>query len=305
MVFLHSLRLFKSNWFKTLKFFLYYIVVWGVCFALILPSYFEFRGIVVNNFAGADIGFFGVFSGTFGANLQNIINVCANTITDLFNANVGLAVYGILIVFVLLPFLINIGKYALSYTLYYYMTSNNQMGFLSALVKSLNRSIVFALFKTLYNLLFMAITFGVIYGLAQFDNSYFINHLLWFTIFVALILLFSFEQMSVLGWIPALIVFDCNVFRAYKKGIKAVRRHFGKTLLVATLYFAAFWAIFLIFGIWILTIIIPLMTIVLCVYNMTAFFTSQGMRFYINKTNIMTPKKLEEVDDINKTAYTL
>lgn len=305
MVFLNSLRLFKSNWLKTLKFFLYYIVIWGVCFALILPCFFEFRGIVSANFAGENVGLYGVFGGVLGNNIQDIINVSIKTIGDIFNANLGLAIYGLLIVFVVLPFLINIGKYALSYTLYYYMTSNNEMGFLSALVKSLNRSILFALCKTIYNIFFMAITFGVMYGFAQIGNDFFVKYLLWAAVLLALILLFSLEQMSVLGWIPALTVFDCNIFTAYRKGTKAVKRHFGKTFGIAWLYFAIFWALILIFGLYILAIAVPAMTIILCVYNMTAFFTSQGMRFYVTSNEILTPKKLEEVDDINKTAYIL
>ena len=305
MVFLNSLKLFKSNWVKTLKFFLYYIIVWGICFALILPSFFEFRTIVLNNFASAGIGFFGVFSGNVGINLQHLIEVSINTVLELFSINLGLAIYGILVVFVFLPFLINLGKYALSYTLYYYMTSNNEMLFLSALVKSLKRSLVFAFFKTLYNILFFAVTFSVLYGLSQIPNAFFIEFFMWVVVFVVLTLFFAIEQMTVLGWIPALIVFDCNVFSAFKKGVKAVKRHFVKTFIVAMLHFAVFWALVMIFGVWIFALIIPAMTIVLCVYNMTAFFTSQGMRFYITPNKILTPKKLEEVDNINKTASIL
>ena len=305
MVFLHSLRLFKSNWTKALKFFLYYILVWGICFALFLPCFFEFRGIVAANFSGAKAGLFGVFSGVLGENLKNIVTNASNTVVEAFRANLGLAIYALLIVFVLLPFLINIGKYAFSYTLYYYMTSNNRMGFLSALVKSLNRSIVFAIAKTFYNILFVAAFFGVMYGYSRIENPFIVNYLMWIIVFITLVLMFSLEQMSVLGWIPALIVFDCNIFTAYKKGIKAVHRHFRKTLIVATLYFALFWALFLIFGFYALAVLIPAMTIMLCVYNMTAFFTSQGMRFYVTSSEILTPKKLEEVDDINKTAYIL
>lgn len=305
MVFLNSLRLFKSNWVKTLKFFLYYIIVWGVCFALLLPSFFEFREIVANNLSAAGIGFFGVFSGNVGINLKGLIEVSLNTAVELFSINLGLAIYGLLVLFVILPFLINLGKYALSCTLYYYMTSNNQMGFLSALVKSLKRSILFALVKVLYNIIFFAMTFGVLYGLAQIADTFFINFFMWAVVFVVLTIFFTFEQMTVLGWIPALIVFDCRVFSAFRKGLKAVKRHFIKTFLVAVLYFAFFWAFVMIFGVWIFAIIIPAMTIMLCVYNMTAFFTSQGMRFYITANKIMTPKKLEEVDNINKTAYIL
>ena len=305
MVFINSLKLFRSNWLKVLKFLLYYIVVWGICFALFLPVFFEFRGLVSANFSAADVEFFGVFSGGIGANIQNFFSTSINTLFDIFSANVGMAIYGFLVVFVFLPFLINIGKYALSSTLYYYMTSNNETGFLSALIKSLKKSVPFAIAKTVYNLVFFTLLGLVIYGLTAIGNTTYVRYCLWLVVFVAVSLFFALQQVTILGWIPALIVFDCNIFKAYQKGMKAAGRHFGKTYATSLAFFLIFWAFIMVFGAYVLAVFVPLMASLLCVYDMTEFFTSQGMRFYINSNKILTPKKLEEVDNINKTAFIL
>ena len=305
MVFINSLKLFKSNWLKVLKFLLYYIVIWGICFALFLPVFFEFKGLVSENFSAAGVKFFGVFSGAFGANIQNFFSAAIDTFFDVFGANVGMAIYGFLVVFVFLPFLINIGKYALSSTLYYYMTSNSESGFLSALVKSLKKSVVFALAKTFYNLVFFSLLGIAIYGLTTFGNTIYVKYCLWIVVFLAISLFFALQQVTILGWIPALIVFDCNIFKAYQKGVKAAGRHLAKTFATALAFFLIFWAFIMIFGAYILALFVPLMAGLLCVYGMTQFFTSQGMRFYINANKILTPKKLEEVDNINKTAFIL
>ena len=305
MIFINSLKLFKSNWLKVLKFLLYYVVVWGLCFALFLPVFFAFKDLIVGNFESAEIGMFGVFSGSVGGNIQKIVAVVFSTFVEAFHVNVGLAIYGLIVGFILLPFLINVGKYALCNSLYYYMTSNNQMGFLSALVKGLRKSIPFAIVKTMYNLLFITVLGFTIFGLTRIVDEAYVKYALWLVIMFALVLFYSLEQVTILGWIPAIIVFDCNVFRAYLKGIKAAARHFGNMLGIATLFFLIFWAITMVFGFYSLAIIIPVMACVLCVYDMVAFFTSQGMRFYITPNKILTPKKLEEVDDINKTAYIL
>lgn len=305
MIFINSLKLFKSNWLRALKFLLYYIVVWGLCFALFLPVYFAFKDMVVNNFAAADVGFFGVFSGSIGINIQKVISVSLSSFVQAFNVNVGMAIYGLLIVFVLLPFLINIGKYALCNSLYYYMTSNNQMGFLSALVKSLRRSIAFALVKTLYNMLFVVVLGLALYGVTRVEDATYVHYALWLITLFVLVLFYASEQVTILGWIPASIVFDCNVFKAYGKGVKAAARYCGHVFGSAALFFVIFWVLTMVFGAYILAIIVPVMACLLCVYDMTAFFTSQGMRFYITPNKILTPKKLEEVDDINKTAYIL
>lgn len=38
---------------------------------------------------------------------------------------------------------------------------------------------------------------------------------------------------------------------------------------------------------------------------MVAFFSSQGMRFYVDGDTILSPKKLEEVDKIEDAKYLL
>ncbi len=307
MLFLYSLKLFGSNWVKALKFFLYYVVIWGVCLVLLLPVIFEFQDVVVSNFQNANVldAFAGVFKGSLGMGIYNIIHTSFATCQQVFEANVGLMIYGLIVLFIILPFLINIGKYAFCEMLYSYMTSKNKVGFFSALVKGLRKSLGFALCKTLYNLLFFAVTISAIYGVGTIENTFFITYFLPLVEFVILVVFFTLHELTVLGWMPALIVFDCNVFSAFRKGFKAVRRHLLSTFATTALYFFLFWLLILIFGVYTMIALVPLMTIMLCVFNMTMFFSSQGMRFYYNDVNILTPKKLEEVDNINKTAYIL
>jgi len=307
MMFVNSLKLFGSNFTKTLKFFLYYIVVLGVCFALLLPSFFEFKDMLAEIFASAKLNIFGVFniSSGLGLGLRSLVFVVLYACVEMFKANLGLAIYAFVVMFVVLPFLVNIGKYALDEMLYSYMTSNTKLGFFSALIKGLKRSVPFAICKTLYNLVFSAIVFAAVFGLAMISNEIFVTYFFVIIVFLVLVLLFTFNQISVLGWACASIVFDCNVFSAYRKGIKAVKRHFWSIFGTTVLYFFLFWLVGLLCGACSFVVLIPLMTCLLCVYDMTVFFTSQGMRFYINNNKILTPKKLEEVDNINKTASIL
>ena len=305
MVFVNSLRLLRSNWSKALKFFLYYIVVWGICIALFLPVAFEFEQIFSSNFNEISGYFAGVFKGNLGENLHGMIVTAGDAIVDIFDANVGLAIYGLIVVFVILPFVINVGKYTLECMLYSYMTSKNQIGFFSAFVKNLKKSVLFALCKVGYNLIFLAITISAVFGLGLVEDETFVRYLLPLAEILVLVLLFTLNQILVLGWAPASIVFDCGVFTAFRKGVKAVRRHFWKIFGVTFCYFLLFWALVMIFGVYTMIVLVPVMTILLTVYNMTVFFTSQGMRFYVNDSQILTPKKLEEVDNINKTAFLL
>ena len=127
MVFVNSLRLLGANLGKALKFFLYYIVVWGICIALFLPCIFEFKDIFSASLNDLSSCFAGVFKGNLGQNLHSMVGTVIDLMKDLFNANLGLAIYGVIVVLVILPFLVNVGKYTFDFMLYSYMTSKNQL----------------------------------------------------------------------------------------------------------------------------------------------------------------------------------
>lgn len=304
-MFLYSLKLFGSNWGKVLKFFLCYVVVWGICAALFVPCILQFKGVFSAGFKEILGSFNGVFQVAIGTGLQSLILATFSVLKAAFAQNLGLAIYGLLVVFVFLPFLVNIAKYTFCEMLYSYMTSKAKIGFFHAFARGLKKSVWFALCKTAYDIAFLAIVLLSVYGLARVENTMFAKYFLPIALFAALVVLFTLEQISVVGWMPAMIVFNCNVFVAYKRGFKAVKRHFWATLGTTTLYFILLWAFVILFGFYTLAVLVPLVTALLCVFNMTAFFSSQGMRFYFTKNTILTPKKLEEVDNINKTAYIL
>ncbi len=306
MMFLYSLKLFGSNWVKGLKLFLYYIVVWGVCLALLVPVFMAFEDLIFSVFHDAQTS--DSFSGAMGSwsvGIYNFINSTFNAMFSAFENNGGLALYGLIVIFVFLPFFINVGKYTFCEMLYSYMTSKNKIGFFSAMMRGLKKALAFASLKTLFNLLFFVVAVGAVYGVGTITNETFVNYFVPIVLFLIFVLLFTFYEMFVLGWLPASIVFNCNIFSAYRKGVKAVKRHFWATFGTTMIYFFLFWLLIMIFGIYTMIVLVPLLSVLLRVYDMVMFFFSQGMRFYYNNDNILTPKKLEEVDNINKTVYIL
>ena len=120
---------------------------------------------------------------------------------------------------------------------------------------------------------------------------------------ILLVVLFTLNKVTTTGWAPAVIVFGCSVFAGYIRGAKVVVRRFWRTLLVGLLIFLIFFLVTFIAGVYSLVVTVPIVAALLCMYDMTTFFTSQGMRFYVNNSTILTPKKLEEVDNINKARY--
>lgn len=307
MTFLNSLKLFCSNWLKTLKFVLYYVAIWGICFALLLPAYYEFKELIVSSIqtTSALNAMGGVFGGSIGQSLYFLLNNFASLVVAMFTQNLSIACYAVIVLLIILPLLINIGKYAFNEMMYSYMTSKTKLGFFSALIKSLKRSVVFAVCKTFYNLIFVAVVLFSLFGLSLISDITFVTYFLPIVAFLVLVVLYTFNQLTVLGWASAMIVFDCNVFSAFRKGVKAVNRHFWATFATTSLYFSLFWLIMIVLGPYSFIALVPIMSALLSIFDMVIFFTSQGMRFYINETKILTPKKLEEVDDIKKSSAIL
>ncbi len=307
MTFFNSLKLFGSNWDKVWKLFLYYIFVWGVTICLLLPVFFEFSEIIIQNIQESAIveNYQTIFDNSFGQYLNNFFVLVSTTFISCANLNLGQAIYGIIVLFIFMPFLLNIGKYAICEMLYGYMASKTKVGFFSALFKTLNKSTFYSLFKTLYSLIFLALTIYLVFLLGFVEDTFFQTYFLALCEIILLAVLFTLNKVTTACWAPACIIFGCSVAVAYIRGVKVVFRRFWKTLPVALVIFLLIFFVTFVAGLYSLVITVPFAAILLCMFDMTTFFTSQGMRFYINKTTILTPKRLEEVDDINRAKYIL
>ena len=305
MTFFNSMKLFGSNWDKVWKLFLYYLFVWGITACLLLPCFFEFGSIIKADIQDTNVvaSYTTVFHPSFGSYLNSMLVLVYTIFLDCVASNLGLLIYGFIVLFVFLPFLLNIGKYAVCEMLYGYMASKTKLGFFSSLFKTLNKSTLYSLCKTLYSLLFYALIIYLVFILGMVENTFFQTYFLGICEILVLAILFTLNKVTTACWAPASIVFGCSVVSAYNRGIKVVFRHFGKILLVALLIFLLFFIVTFIAGVYSFVLTIPLVAVTLCMFDMTTFFTSQGMRFYVNETTIMTPKKLEEVDNINKARY--
>lgn len=305
MTFINSIKLFCSNWDKVLKLFLYYLFVLCVTLLLLLPVFITFSEIIKNNLQIFDVttNYLTVFHSSFGVYLHNVFSVILNIVEEAFSANQGLTVYAFLVVFLFLPFLFNIGKYVICEMLYGYMANKSKVSFFSALFKTLNKSVLYALAKTCYDIIFMTIITTSVFAIGLVESVNFQTYFLPLCVFLILIVLFTLNKISTTGWAPAIIIFGVSVDKGYRRGIKVISRRFFKTLLVNFLAYLVFFLFTYIAGVYSLVITIPIITALLCTFDMITFFTCQGMRYYINNKIIMTPKKLEEVDTFKKAKY--
>lgn len=314
MMYKNTVKLVLSNFHLVWKILAYMIlttlVIIGLAYACSLPI---LEVLTEQGFSKQFVDLFVNFSRSF-----NIYEFMANgvSLVDLFIqiivaniANLWLYIVLFLVIIILIRAFFA-GFYAFSATnvLYYYMGSNIRYGFTHSL---------FALFKTniKYQLCSLLIVFPI--DCAFMVALYFL--LRWFVVsegllilapiavFFIAILLFSLKITFFSGWIPAIVVFECGVWKGLKKGIKAVLRRFYRSF--STSVFVILSIIILnvmcavcTFGASVL-ITIPLSSLIVLVYNMVMFYLSQGMRFYVDNEQVVTPKRLEETDGLGGLKY--
>ena len=287
MMFKNSVKLLCANFDKVWKLLVYHILSFAVCFGLLSIFYDFFVSAV--NLAWTEANLAKVFaSGTFyGYSVADVLLGITNAVwgffVTIFSKNVGIAVYFCFIIFYLLPFLMNIGKYVVNEMMYGFMSSAQKQSFTGTYLRTLKKSLQY---------------------LAKIQNDIF-DYILPLLFAIIPSILFAFKQTFNGGWAPAMIVFDVNVFKAFYLGNRAMLRRGARVFSTSFVFFLLSIVLSLILGVYAIIIILPIAFPFSDIFEMTAFFSSQGMRFYADYDTILTPKKLEEIDKIEDAKFIL
>ena len=308
MTFKNYLKLAFANFDKTWKLVLYRVVVWILVIGLIAPCYNVFKTILTdmwNNelfeaFAGAGL-FYGVITTPV---LASAWIYCYTFVTTLFTSYTGIAIYIVVVLFVIRPVLMNMGRYVIDEMMYGFMSSYAKLGFCSTFIRTLKKSIPYGFFRMLYCLPFNFAVLALSYAFL-FAQTEALVYAMPFIFLVGATLIMTIKQVFILGWAPAMVVYGENVFKSFNLGIKAVSRSFKKAFLFAfSTYFATILFV-LGFGPFSLVILVPLYEVVSSMFETMFFFACQGMRYYIDKDKVLSSKKLEEQDTMANAKFLL
>ncbi len=308
MMFKNSTKLLCANFDKVWKLLVYHILSFAFCFGLLSIFYDFFVNCLVTAWNEANLA--EIFSnGTFyGYSIADVLFGFTNAIFDFFSmiflSNVGIGVYFCLVTFFLLPFLMNIGKYVIDEMMYGFMSYAQKQSFSGTYLRTLKKSTQFSIVKTIYSIPFNALIVLSIFGLAKVQNDIF-NYFLPLAVAIVPSILFAFKQTFNAGWAPAMIVFDVNVFKAFSIGNRAMLRRGARVFSTSFVFYLLAIVLSLILGVYAIIIILPIAFPFSDIFEMTAFFSSQGMRFYADYDTILSPKKLEEVDKIENAKFIL
>lgn len=307
MMFKNSIKLLCSNFDKVWKLLVYHILTIGLCFGLLCVFGGEYLDSVKYAWSGAELGKYLQTGTLFGASFFGALTSIANFVVIFFGrifTNVGIGLYFCFIVFYVLPFLVNIGKYVLSEMMYGYMSAGQKQSFTGCLLKTLPSSMSYSALKTLLSLPFNVLIVAGTWGLTRIKGT-FMLYLMPFMVVIVASVLMAVKELFVGGWATAKITYAHNITRSYGIGLRASLRRSDTIYSSAFVIYLLTLVLTLVFGAYSLIVLLPIIFPLLDIFEMVAFFSSQGMRFYVDSETIVSPKKLEEVDKIEDAKYLL
>lgn len=308
MTFKNYIKISFSNFDKTWKLMLYRLVVWAVVCAMVAPCFNVLKSIVVDiwdselfvEFAGA-----GLFYGkNVAITFASVASVLVVGLTKLFTNYLGIGIYITLVLFLVKPFLMNIGRFVVNEQMYGYMSSHAKHGFCSTFIRTLAKSSQYSILRLLFTLPFNVASATMFYFMLSAGGHAFSYAMPFVFLMIATIVL-SVKQLLITGWAPAFVVSGENVFRSFRIGLKATFRGLARTLMFSNAVYFTMILLAFGFGVFSLILIVPLFGIITSIFEMLNYFSCQGMRYYVDRDTVLSSKKLEEQDTISKAKFLL
>lgn len=193
-------------------------------------------------------------------------------------------------------------------SLHYYMGSMNKHGFYMSFRETFGINL-----KAQFCYLLLNIPCDIIFWIIAFFCLKLFGISFWFTI-LAIVVFFTFvccfcalKHCLFISWIPTIVVLNYGIFKALKISIKNSFRIFGRVFsnavgLVLTLIFINFFMGIFTFSLG-LIITVPISYLFVSVFGMVVTYEGQGMRYYVDVYNVITPKKKEIGDTLKAMKY--
>ena len=309
MMFKNSIRLLCANFAVVWKLLVYHVVSIAICVGLLAVFHKDY--ISFFNLAYEEAQLSSVFgtgtlfgSGNIASALTKVANFAVFYLKIMFTTNVGLGIYFLAVIFYIFPMFMNIGKIVTCEMIYGYMSACQRQSFSGTFIKTLKSSLAYSSIKCLYAIPFNALTFLSMWGLTRVNSGAF-DYIMPFAFVIVPALVMAFKETFNAGWAPAKVVYNHNVSKSYSIGMRAVFRRASKVFSTAFIFYLLAIVLSVVLGLYSIIIILPIVSPLFHIFEMVSFFSSQGMRFYVDNDTILSPKKLEEIDKIEDAKYLL
>ena len=202
----------------------------------------------------------------------------------------------------------NLVSMPLANSINYYMGSINKRGFYVSFGEIFSKNLKFQLCYYLVTLpINLGIVIALIYSLSLFSISWVVSLIAVFLLLFVFIILISLKQTLFSLWLPTYVIMNYSIFKSLRYSIKILIRRFVKVFsgmvgVVLTIFLLNF-----ILGVFTLglgfVISIPISFALYNVYSMVSAYECQGMKYYVDIYNVITPKKKENADRLSDMRY--
>lgn len=314
MLFKNSFKIMFSNFHLTWKSLIYHLFVFSLTCLLMYLAFNPIYSTLV------DVGFARSVADVYNnfiesLNLAELFESLNYLISNLYHVVIDnmetLWKYFVLLgvsVFFVSPYLTNLVSLPTCNSLHYYMGSMTKQGFFQSYSELFRKNLVvqfvYYIFSILSNLFIMAVF--------VFSLRWITKFLTWSVFLVILllaivILLITLKNMMFVAWLPTITVTNYGIFKSWKVSLKNVFRKFGRVF--KNMFGFVLFVIFInvsagVFTLTIgLSITIPASYIFYNAFGMTTVYECQGMRYYIDAWNVITPRKKEVSDRFSEMKY--
>lgn len=307
MMYKNSFKLVFSNFnlvWKLLLFFIFVVALFGSIGYFACQSIFDSIGI--SGILADVVEDFNTFIKTFDATTflvaieaaaTEVSNLVVNNIADIWQYFLIMA-----LIFVILPSIVhNFYLMSTCNVLHHYMGSNSNFGFTASLFCGFWKNVRYQLMclVTIFPMK-MLTYFLVVRSFALLGSSILALKILSpFIITSVYVILTSLRVTLFSGWVPYMVVKNAGVMAGLVNGFKCIRKRFFRIFgasigVVLTIFLISVLGLFT-FGVS-LIITAPAAFLFIATFDMVSFYTSNGLRFYVDSSSVYAPKKTEMVE---------
>ena len=314
MLFKNSVKILLSNFNIVWKMALYFIVVFALCIAglyFLISPILEIIGEA--GFFSQIIDLYSDFLSnlnltealeTLSQILDNLFAFVVENISQLWFYFIGIAILIFFINFILF----NLSNMASCMSLHLYIGSMTKQSFFASFSENFGKNLKFQLCNFLVTFPFNFLYVGLfVLTLKLFGISFFLDIIALLVIVVGLVALIALKNSIFVAWLPSMVVMNYGVFKSLKLGIKTVFKRFGRVFGCMVGYVITILVLNLSVGLFTLMtgliISIPISFLLYNVIGMVVIYEGQGMRYYVDVYNVVTPQKKEITDKLKDMKY--
>ncbi len=314
MMFKNTFRLLFSNFHIVWKILLYMLLV------LVTTAFIAYFAClpIVNQlmrggfFDGVGVAYNSFLTNTNIAQLFESISQLTTLFVDIIASNIASLLFYIILFFsttiLFFEFFKNMYTFAVSNYLYMFMSNGVTCSFSKSFFENFGKNVRYQLLNLITVL---PLKLLVLYLVFLSFKLFAVGGVL--TFFAPFISIFVYTLLTALivtafsCWVPTIVSKDYSVIKSLRVGFSVMTKRFIKTfsnaicLVLTVIFLNVFVGIFT-FGVALL-VTIPVCSMLYASFNMVSFYTSSGMRFYIDTNSVIAPKRMELTDSLSHLKY--